>query len=93
MTDRRKWVTARLIAAPESLRATVQEAASTAVQRTTGSVRGDFADELTAAAEQRLGSSIFSDAAALDLLTADTLITLACEWVAGHEPERLGELR
>jgi hypothetical protein len=93
LTDRRKWVTARLIAAPESLRATVQEAASMAVQRTTGSVRGDFADELMAAAERRLGSPGVSHATALDLLTADTLITLACEWVAENDPGRLGELR
>lgn len=93
MTDRRKWVTARLIAAPESLRATVQEAASTAVQRTTGSVRGDFADELMAAAERCLASSGASAGSASALLTADTLTTLACEWVAENDPERLGELR
>lgn len=46
-----------------------------------------------AAAERVLISSGGSDASALDLLAADTLITLACEWVAEHEPERLGELR
>jgi hypothetical protein len=97
-------LTARLIAAPESLRATVYDAAHTAVQRTSGSVRGDFAEQLMAAAERLMATAVAPAApassptpptppTALSLLTADALVTLACEWVAEREPERLGELR
>ena len=32
-------------------------------------------------------------ATAITLLAADALVTLACEWVAETEPEKLGELR
>ena len=96
MTDPRKWLTARLIAAPESLRATVHEAADPAMRRASGSMERDFADALMAAAERVVRSPAAPAAGAASasaLLTADALITLACEWVAEHDPERLGELK
>jgi len=99
LTDPRKWLTARLIAAPESLRATVHEAAHPAMRRASGSVERDFADVLMAAAERVVRSPAAPAApaacaaAASALLTADALVTLACEWVAEHEPERLGEMQ
>ena len=51
---------------------------------------------LRSAAEMLLAEAASGPAdhdTALTLLAADALVTLACEYVAEHEPERLAELR
>ena len=97
MTALEAWLAARLAEAPDSLRTSVERAAFS-VQRAADV--GQFADALKAAAEQLIATAPPpppppppSHGAALNLLTADALITLACEWVAERNPEALVELR
>ena len=101
MTAPGDWLAARLAEAPGSLRDSVERAAEHAA----GSVQGaandrQFADALKAAAEHLIVTappppprSPPPRGAALNLLTADALVTLACEWIAEQDPDSLGELR
>jgi hypothetical protein len=88
VTDSHIWLDARLADAPDRLRASVlrevdvQRAAHRAPR--TADPR-DFAAVLKAAAERLLAAPTAPDGAALSLLTADALITLACEWVADQD--------
>jgi len=94
LTDPEAWVADRIAGAPESLRERVRDAV-TGLE--SGADPLAFSNALRAAAEQLLASSPASPtpphSEALTLLTADALITLACEWVAEHDPTGLEELR
>jgi hypothetical protein len=102
MTAPADWLQERLSEAPHSLRQGVLDiVARGALTRR----HRDFAEDLLDVANGMLSSPaspvapvapvapVVPVASALDLLTADTLVTLACEWVAENDPERLGELR
>lgn len=89
MTELEAWVAARVAGAPESLRARVRRA----VTGTDGAQPGDVV--LRRAADAMAAASLTEDAtetAALLLLTADTLVTLACQWAAETDPARLGAI-
>lgn len=97
MTDPHAWVADRLAGAPESLRERVQLAVASL---DSGTDTIAFSNALMAAAEQLLASPPASPTPptsphpeALRLLTADALITLACEWVAECDPAGLGQLK
>jgi len=88
------WLDSRLMEAPPALRdaVTVQRAACS-VQR--DGAPSEFATVLRACAEGALAEAQDRPAThetALKLLTADALLTLACEWVAERDPASLGEL-
>jgi len=92
LIDPSAWVDDRIAGAPESLREAVQREVD-GMQVAMG-----VADALMAAAERLLVPSAVPSAAspavsASALLTADALVTRACQWVAEHEPERLGAPR
>ena len=93
MTDLESWVTARVAGAPESLRARVRHAAAAASTESGVSVAGDVV--LRRAADAMAADSLREEtagAAALLLLTADALVTLACHWAAETDPDRLGTI-
>jgi hypothetical protein len=92
VTDSRRWLDTRLAEAPESLRDSVRSAVDAervvGDARRTANPRG-FGGLLTAAAERLIAPPDQTGAPAtraLALLTADALITLACEWAAEHDP-------
>lgn len=92
MTDSRRWLDTRLAHAPASLRDSVRSAVDT--ERAAGAARRPanppaFDALLTAAAERLIAPPDPTGAPAASapvLLTADALITFACEWAAEHDP-------
>jgi len=90
----RAWLDSRLLGAPAALRdAVIVQRAGVSVQREWAPA--EFAAALRGRAEELLAEAM-ADAptrdAALTLLAADALMTLACEWAAEHDPQRLGEM-
>jgi len=94
VTDPGRWLDARLADAPASLREGVLAAVRRALPDG-GTER--FHEMLAERADALIASATVSASpaapAAASLLAADALMTLACEWVAEHDPARLGELR
>jgi hypothetical protein len=92
VTDPQAWLAERLADAPPSLRAQIEDALSSPLTPHSSLL----ADDLRSAAEALLTTAKSGPPTretALALLAADALVTLACEWVAETEPERLGELQ
>lgn len=84
------WLAGRLEGVPPSLRARVESAVS--AEAAGG---GDPGAALRRAAERLLAESktgAASRGSAMTLLAADALMTLACEWVAEHDPDGLARL-
>lgn len=95
MTDPDRWLGQRLAAAPASLRARIEAALAESAHPSPPTAR-DFGTRLRTHAEALMREAQDGPPThdtALTLLAADALITLACEWVADTEPEKLGELR
>jgi hypothetical protein len=92
VTDALGWLHARLADAPDSLRASVLREVDIQPDGVPGDPSGGapgFGGLLEAAAERLIASpraAPTAPVAALALLTADALITLACEWAAEHGP-------
>jgi len=89
VNDADSWLEARLTEAPAALRTAVQRAMGS-VQR--GGKTADGGTRLRERAAELLVEARNGPATretALKLLAADALMTLACDWVAEHEPERL----
>jgi hypothetical protein len=77
------WLAGRLAGTPPSLRARIEEAVTA------------HAGDLRKAAEHLLDESKDGAAtrdAAMTLLAADALVTLACQWAAEHDPDTLAGL-
>ncbi len=92
MSDSDAWLAERLARAPEPLRARLH----VALRDTLPAARSPLPDQLRAVAESLMNEARHGPPTrdtALTLLAADALVTLACEYVADHEAERLGELR
>lgn len=82
------WLQERIAESPLPLRERLSEAVSAI------DPAAELADQLLAVARELLDSvrdQLERRVAALDLLTADGLLTLACEAAASSEPESLAE--
>ena len=96
MTDPDRWLGQRLAAAPASLRARIETALGASTAHRSPLTPDTMADRLRSTAESLMREAQDGPPThdtALTLLAADALVTLACEWVAETEPEKLGELR
>jgi hypothetical protein len=100
MSDPDRWLADQLAGAPESLRKRIwaawgRERAEVA-EVADGAGGAGVAERLRGVAERLMEEAKAGKPdreTAMTLLAADALITLACEWTAEHDPERLGILR
>jgi hypothetical protein len=89
------WLDSRLLGAPAALRdVLIVQRAGVSVQREWAPA--EFAAALRGRAEELLAEAMAEPptrGAALTLLAADALLTLACEWVAERDPGLLEGFR